>query len=83
MIRNIGKWRFVVDGDLLKKLDDRDIWELRRLYKKRKQRVVGFWDKEDKIKSVVMGRDGFMKKREKRGGKEIGKGEEIRKDYFN
>ena len=36
MIRNIGKWRFVVDGDLLKKLDDRDMWELRRLYKKRK-----------------------------------------------
>ena len=30
-----------------------------------------------------MGREGFMKKREKRGVKEIGKGEEIRKDYFN
>ena len=42
-----------------------------------------FWDKGDKVNTLVIATHGFIKKTQKTPSKEITKAEEIRKDYFN
>ena len=81
IISNIRKSTFVIDPDLFKKLDDTDIWEFRTFYNKTK--LLAFWDKDDKINTLVIATHGFIKKTQKTPPKEIAKAEEIRKDYFN
>lgn len=83
IISNIRKSTFVLDPDLFKKLDDTDIWEFRTFYNKTKYRPLAFWDKDDKINTLVIATHGFIKKTQKTPPKEIAKAEEIRKDYFN
>ena len=83
IISNIRKSTFVLDPDLFKKLDDTDIWEFRAFYNKTKYRLLAFWDKDDKINTLVIATHGFIKKTQKTPPKEIAKAEEIRKDYFN
>ena len=83
IISNIRKSTFVLDPDLFKKLDDTDIWEFRTFYTKTKSRLLAFWDKGDKINTLVIATHGFIKKTQKTPLKEIAKAEEIRKDYFN
>lgn len=83
IISNIRKSTFVLDPDLFKKLDDTDIWEFRTFYNKTKYRFLAFWDKDDKINTLVIATHGFIKKTQKTPPKEIAKAEEIRKDYFN
>lgn len=83
IISNIRKSTFVLDPDLFKKLDDTDIWEFRTFYNKTKYRLLAFWDKGDKINTLVIATHGFIKKTQKTPLKEIAKAEEIRKDYFN
>ena len=83
IISNIRKSTFVLDPDLFKKLDDTDIWEFRTFYNKTKYRRLAFWDKGDKINTLVIATHGFIKKTQKTPPKEIAKAEEIRKDYFN
>ena len=83
IISNIRKSTFVLDPDLFKKLDDTDIWEFRTFYNKTKYRLLAFWDKDDKINTLVIATHGFIKKTQKTPPKEIAKAEEIRKDYFN
>ena len=83
IISNIRKSTFVLDPDLFKKLDDTDIWEFRTFYNKTKYRLLAFWDKGDKINTLVIATHGFIKKTQKTLPKEIAKAEEIRKDYFN
>ena len=48
-----------------------------------KYRLLAFWDKDDKINTLVIATHGFIKKTQKTPPKEIAKAEEIRKDYFN
>ncbi len=83
IISNIRKSTFVLDPDLFKKLDDTDIWEFRTFYNKTKYRLLAFWDKDDKINTLVIATHGFIKKTQKTPPKEIAKAEEIRKAYFN
>ena len=83
IISNIRKSTFVLDPDLFKKLDDTDIWEFRTFYNKTKYRLLAFWDKDDKINTLVIATHGFIKKTQKTPSKEIAKAEEIRKAYFN
>ena len=73
----------IKEVDLFKKLDDTDIWEFRTFYNKTKYRLLAFWDKDDKINTLVIATHGFIKKTQKTPPKEIAKAEEIRKDYFN
>ena len=54
IISNIRKSTFVLDPDLFKKLDDTDIWEFRTFYNKTKYRLLAFWDKDDKINTLVI-----------------------------
>lgn len=83
IVSNIRKSTFVLDPELFKKLDDTDIWEFRTFYNKTKYRLLAFWDKDDKINTLVIATHGFIKKTQKTPPKEIAKAEEIRKDYFN
>ena len=83
LIRNIRKSTFVLDPDLFKKLDDTDIWEFRMFYNKTKYRLLAFWDKGDKINTLVIATHGFIMKTQMKPLKEIDIAEEIRKDYFN
>lgn len=83
IVSNIRKSTFVLDPELFKKLDDTDIWEFRTFYSKTKYRLLAFWDKGDKVNTLVIATHGFIKKTQKTPSKEITKAEEIRKDYFN
>ena len=83
IVYNIRKSTYIIDPKLFKKLDDTDIWEFRTFYNKTKYRLLAFWDKGDKINTLVIATHGFIKKTQKTPLKEIAKAEEIRKDYFN
>ena len=83
IVCNIRKSTFVLDPELFKKLDDTDIWEFRTFYNKIKYRLLAFWDKDDKVNTLVIATHGFIKKTQKTPLKEIAKAEEIRKAYFN
>ena len=83
IISNIRKSTFVLNPDLFKKLDETDIWEFRTFYNRTKYRLLAFWDKDDKVNTLVIATHGFIKKTQKTPPKEIAKAEEIRKDYFN
>jgi phage-related protein len=76
IISNIRKSTFVLDPDLFKKLDDTDIWEFRTFYNKTKYRLLAFWDKGDKINTLVIATHGFIKKTQKTPLKEIAKKEQ-------
>lgn len=45
--------------------------------------MLAFWDKNDKVNTLVIATHGFIKKTQKTPLKEISKAEEIRKEYFN
>ena len=62
IISNIRKSTFVLDPDLFKKLDDTDIWEFRTFYNKTKYRLLAFWDKDDKINTLVIANMGLSRK---------------------
>jgi phage-related protein len=81
VIYNIKKAQVVSDKELFKKLKD-EIWEFRTLFKKTHIRLFAFWDKTDKIDTVVITTHGFIKKTDKTPKSEIEKAEKIRKGYF-
>ena len=66
----------------LKKLTD-DIWELRTLYKGIQYRLFAFWDKTNKIETLVNSTHGMVKKRSKVPKVEIEKALKIRSEYFD
>ena len=70
-----------MDKDLFKKLDGKDIWEFRTLYKGIQYRLLAFWDTD--AETLVIATHGFVKKTQKTPSKEINKAEAIRKLYFN
>ncbi|WP_236611999.1 type II toxin-antitoxin system RelE/ParE family toxin [Psychroflexus gondwanensis] len=45
-------------------------------------RLLAFWDKEDKPKTLVLATHGIVKKTSKVDKKEIDKADKIRKRYF-
>ena len=79
---NIWKARQINDDELFKKLQD-EIWEFRTLYNKTYYRLFAFWDKEDKVDTVVISTNGFIKKTDKTPKAEIEKAERLRNQYFN
>jgi phage-related protein len=79
---NIWKARQINDDELFKKLQD-EIWEFRTLYNKTYYRLFAFWDKEDKVDTVVISTHGFIKKTDKTPKAEIEKAERLRNQYFN
>ena len=69
------------DPKLLKKLQN-DIWEFRTKYAGSQIRLLAFWDKADKIETLVIATHGFIKKDDKVPGKEIDRAIRIKNKYF-
>ena len=78
---NIQKAKFSNDKELFKKLKD-EIWEFRTLFNRTHYRLFAFWDKTEKIESVVISTHGIIKKTDKTLPGEIEKAENLRKLYF-
>ena len=66
---------------MFKKLNS-EIWEFRTLYNKTYFRIFAFWDKTDKIDTIVFATHGIVKKSGKTPEKEIDKAENLRLKYF-
>ena len=81
IIFNIDKSKIKNDNELFKKLK-REIWEFRTLYKKTYFRIFAFWDKTEKIETLVLTTHGIIKKTGKTPEKEIERAENIRLRYF-
>jgi phage-related protein len=81
IIYNIRKAQETNDSSLFKKLAG-DIWEFRTLFNKKHYRLFAFWDKTDRIDTIVIATHGIVKKTDKTPPKEINKAESLRIEYF-
>jgi len=79
---NLRKAQIKNDKTLFKKLRG-DIWEFRTLYKRTQYRLFAFWDKSDRLDTLVISTHGIEKKTQKTPKKEIEKAEALRKQYFD
>jgi phage-related protein len=82
IIYNIHKAQITQDKELFKKLND-EIWEFRTLYNKTHYRLFAFWDKIERIDTIVISTHGLIKKSDKTPSVEITKAERLRNLYFN
>jgi phage-related protein len=82
ILYNIWKARSSNDKELFKKLQD-EIWEFRTTFDKTYFRLFAFWDKTDKMDTVVVSTHGMIKKTAKIPETEIDRAEKIRQKYFN
>ena len=78
---NIERARFVNDPKLFKKLTT-DIWEFRTRFNGIQYRLLAFWDKTEKSKTLVIAAHGFSKKTSKVELKELVRAMKIREAYF-
>jgi len=69
------------DPELFKKLND-NIWEFRTKYLGQQIRILAFWDKTNRMKTLVLAANGFIKKTPKTPKNEIERAEKIRSNYF-
>jgi phage-related protein len=69
------------DPRLFKKLQ-KDIWELRTKFAGLQIRLLGFWDKTDDKKTLVIATHGFLKKVDKVPANEIERAVRLREKYF-
>lgn len=81
IIYNIRKAQITSDKELFKKLTG-DIWEFRTLFNSTHYRLLAFWDKSDKIDTIIIATNGFIKKTNKTPQGDIDKAERIRKIYI-
>jgi len=81
IIYNIRKAQLTQDKELFKKLND-EIWEFRTLYNKTHYRLFAFWDKTDKIDTIVISTHGLIKKTDKTPPGDIIKAERLRNLYL-
>jgi phage-related protein len=81
IIYNIRKAQMTQDKELFKKLNG-EIWEFRTLYNKTYYRLFAFWDKTEKIDTLVISTHGLIKKTNKAPVSDIDKAERLRNLYF-
>ena len=81
IFQNMHRAKYITDPRLFKKLEG-EIWEFRTMFAGIQYRLFAFWDKTDKIETIVFATHGIIKKTSKVGRKEIGKAERIRQEYF-
>lgn len=82
IIYNIRKAQVTNDKELFKKLTD-EIWEFRTLFNKTHYRLFAFWDRTDKIDTIVISTHGIIKKTSKTSQKDLERAERLRKYYFD
>jgi phage-related protein len=81
IIYNIRKAQVTRDKELFKKLTE-EIWEFRTLYNKTAYRMFAFWDKTDKVATLVISTHGLIKKTDKTPQGDLDKAESLRKLYM-
>jgi len=81
IFQNINRAKQSLDPKLFKKINN-EIWEFRTRYNGIQYRLLAFWDKTNKIETIVFATHGFKKKTNKVAKKEILKAENIRIQYF-
>lgn len=81
IIYNIRKAQITQDKELFKKLNN-EIWEFRTLYGKTHYRLFAFWDKIEKVDTMVISTHGLIKKSDKTPPGDIAKAERLRDLYF-
>ena len=81
VIYNIYKAKVTNDKELFRKLKG-EIWEFRTLFNKVHYRLFAFWDKTEKIDTVVISTHGIIKKTDKTSHRDLEKAEKLRNDYF-
>lgn len=81
VLYNITKAQYVIDANLLKKLND-SIWEFRTLYNGVCYRLFAFWDEAEQGKQLVVATHGIIKKSNKTPVWEIQKAEKLREKYI-
>ena len=64
ILQNINRSKYQTDPKLFKKIDN-EIWEFRTLYAGLQYRLLAFWDKSEKTKTLVFATHGFIKKTNK------------------
>lgn len=69
------------DPKLFKKLNA-GIWEFRTKFLGAQIRLLAFWDKTNKFKTLVLASNGFIKKSQKTPKSEIDRAERIKERYF-
>ena len=69
------------DPRLFKKLQ-KDIWEFRTLHRGVQIRLLAFWDKMEKRRTLVIATHGFHKKTDKVPASEINRAVKLREQYF-
>ena len=69
------------DAKLFKKLTS-EIWEFRTKYAGFQVRLLAFWDKSNKNKTLVIATHGFLKKVDKVPANEIDRAVRLRNEYF-
>lgn len=69
------------DPKLFKKLQN-DIWEFRTKFGGLQIRLLAFWDKTDKMETLVIATHGFIKKVDKVPGQEIDRAIRLKIKYF-
>jgi phage-related protein len=82
ILYNIDKSKILNDPTLFKKLSG-EIWEFRTKYNGLQYRFLAFWDKTDKVETVVVSTHGFIKKVDKVSPTELDKAEQWRRLYFD
>lgn len=82
IIYNIDKAQQANDPELFKKLTN-NIWEFRTKYGNLQYRLLAFWDKREKLDTLVVCSHGIIKKTDKVPSKEIDKAEKLRTQYFD
>ena len=82
IIYNIFKAQSTNDNELFKKLT-KEIWEFRTLYNKTYYRLFAFWDKSEKIETIVISTHGLIKKTSKTPAADLAKAEKYRKLYLD
>lgn len=82
IIYNIWKARSTNDKELFKKLQN-EIWEFRTKFNKTYYRLFAFWDKTNKVDTVVISTHGLIKKTDKIPKNEIDRAEKSKEKYFN
>lgn len=81
ILQNIRRAECYADAKLFKKLTS-DIWEFRTVYQGVQFRLLAFWDKESKSKTLVIATHGFVKKTNKVDKRQIVRAEKARNTYF-
>ena len=78
---NIKKAQLTNDPELFKRLND-NIWEFRTFYNKTHFRIFAFWDKSQRLQTLVLSTHGLIKKTDRTPKTDLEKAERIRDQYF-